>query len=244
MCLFVVNECVTLQPGKIRSTTPLYGGCVPQKQTLCDLCRENPGWEQTRFMSDYRGHVAAGAAFYGVAAFLVVVLPIVVGYQGLALFQHWWEIPAQLVVAVMAALWPDVDVTSQGRKLFYRLFLVLDLYLIFTGTWIAAALLGLLAILPGLGRHRGWTHTLWAALLIPATIMIVPMFLAADGSFRSEPSFERTGVLLPYYLAAVVGYLSHLAADNLLGDGIGRLMTVLLWPVRVIWKSVGKVARD
>ena len=195
-------------------------------------------------MSDYRGHVAAGVAFYGVAAFFIIAVPIIAGYQGSALFEHWWEIPAQLVVAVLAALWPDVDVTSQGRRLFYRLFLILDLYLILTGAWQAAALLGLFAILPGMGKHRGWTHTLWAALLVPASVMIVPMFLSTDGEFRSIPRFEEVGFVLPYYVAAVVGYLSHLAADNLLGDGVGRVMTIVLWPVRLIWKSAGHVAGD
>jgi hypothetical protein len=201
-------------------------------------------------VSDYRGHMAAGAAFYGILAFVIIVVPALAGIRGVEIFLNWWEIPAQLVVAVLAALWPDVDITSKGRKLFYRLFLVLDLYLVFSGAWQAAAFLGFLAILPGIGRHRGWTHKLWAAILVPLMILVVPLFFH-DGRFIFENmrvmSREDLRVLVPvvpYYLAAVVGYISHLAADGLLGRNIGRLMSVLLWPVRMASRSASENKRN
>jgi membrane-bound metal-dependent hydrolase YbcI (DUF457 family) len=192
-------------------------------------------------MSDYRGHVAAGAAFYAVLAFLLVVaVPATMGLDSHLLIDKWWEVPAQLLVAVLAALWPDVDITSQGRKLFYRLFLVLDLYLIFSGEWQAATFLGLFAILPGLGKHRGWTHRLWAALLVPAPIIIVPLFIESGWRLARVPDYSNFGQGLPYYLAAVVGYVSHLAADGMLGRGVGAVMNAALWPVRMLWKVAEK----
>lgn len=192
-------------------------------------------------MSDYRGHVAAGAAFYAILAFtLVVVIPPVVGLDSGLFVKRWWEVPAQLLVAVLAALWPDVDITSQGRKLFYRLFLVLDLYLIASKEWQAAAFLGLFAILPGLGKHRGWTHRLWAALLVPLPIILVPLFIGPGGTFVREPDYTNLGQGLPYYLAAVVGYVSHLAADGMLGRAVSTVMNVALWPVRMLWKVTEK----
>jgi len=175
---------------------------------------------------------------------LIVLTPLLVGWEPRALIDRWWEVPAQLIVAILAALWPDVDITSQGRKLFYRLFFVLDLYLIVTEAWQAAALLGLFAILPGLGRHRGWTHRLWAALLVPVPIIIVPLFIRAGGTFARTPDYTHLGQGLPYYLAAVVGYLSHLAADGMLGRSVGAVMNALLWPVRTIWKTTEKEHQD
>jgi len=186
-------------------------------------------------MSDYRGHVAAGAAFYGILAFvLVVAVPWMTGRERLVLAQTWWAVPAQLVVAVLAALWPDVDIASHGRKLFYWLFLLLDVYLMLTGAWRAAAFVGVIAILPGLGPHRGWTHRLWAALIVPAPIVVVPLFMGSGGSLSARPNYATLDLAMPYYLAAVAGYLSHLAADGLLGSVVGRVLRVLLWPVRLL----------
>jgi len=189
-------------------------------------------------VSDYRGHIAAGAAFYGVLAFVVVVVaPPILGFDSALFATEWWEIPAQLVVAVMAALWPDVDITSQGRKLFYRLFLVLDLYLMLRGEWRAAALLGLVAILPGLGRHRGWTHRLWSALLVPSPIVIVPLFITDAGGIGSNPDFGKLGQGASYYVAALIGYISHLAADGMLGRTIGKAIRAFLWPITAVWRA-------
>ncbi len=188
-------------------------------------------------MSDYRGHIAAGALFYSATLAVVFGLPAMLGRSGDAPVVDWWEVPAQLAVAMLAGLWPDVDVTSHGRKLFYRLFLIFDLYLIISGAWQAAALLGLFAILPGLGRHRGWTHKVWAALLVPLSIPAAAAFLQRDGSFGVAPDMGRVEAVLPYYLAAVVGYFSHLAADGFLGRGVGRAMAVVLWPIQVVWRK-------
>lgn len=189
-------------------------------------------------MADYRGHLAAGAISYGVLAVCGVVVAPLVFVQAETLFaKHWWEIPAQFVIALMAALWPDVDIASRSRILFYRLFLALQLFLITTSRWQAAAFLGLVAILPGIGRHRGWTHRLWAALIVPVPILVVPMFIHPEGGIRPDLPLDRLHVGVPYYLAALTGYLSHLAADGLLGTSLKRMVAVILWPVRFVWPT-------
>ncbi len=189
-------------------------------------------------MADYRGHLAAGAISYGVLAVCgAVVAPLVFVQAETLLAKHWWEIPAQFVIALMAALWPDVDVASRSRILFYRLFLALQLFLIATSRWQAAAFLGLVAILPGIGRHRGWTHRLWAALIVPAPILVVPMLIHPEGGIRPDLQLDRLHVGIPYYLAALTGYLSHLAADGLLGTSLKRMAAVILWPVRFVWPT-------
>jgi len=69
-----------------------------------------------------------------------------------------------------------------------------------------AAYLGLFALLPVLSKHRGWTHTWWAMLLIPLPLLVLPLLFYA----------ERPLAGLPFYGAAVVGYSSHLFMDGLL----------------------------
>jgi hypothetical protein len=189
-------------------------------------------------MADYRGHIAAGALFYAILAGIGFgLVPFIAAWDALYGIEYWWEIPAQLAVAILAALWPDVDAMSQGRRLYYRVFLVVDVFLMVTGRWKAAALLGLLAILPGIGRHRGWTHSVWAVLLMPLPILVVPMFLKPDWNLGTEPQLEKLGVGLPYYVAAIAGYLSHLAADGMFTGVAGRISRILLTPIWFIRKT-------
>jgi membrane-bound metal-dependent hydrolase YbcI (DUF457 family) len=105
----------------------------------------------------------------------------------------------------MFGLWPDVDTDSKGQSLFYWIFVLVDTFLIVTQRFEAAAYLGFFALLPALGHHRGWTHTWWAMLLIPSPLLLWP--------YLNWP--DRPLVGLPFYGAAVVGYLSHLYMDGL-----------------------------
>jgi len=147
-------------------------------------------------MPGFKGHVAGALAA-----------------TGAALGTAWWlgvYRPSPEVMAVMAALavlgalFPDVDTNSKGRHLYYGVALVADGLLILKGQYKYAALLGFCAILPAVGSHRGWTHTWWAGLVIPSPILIAPMILMGM-------SWQA---LLPFYLAAVLGYYSHLLLDG------------------------------
>ena len=109
-------------------------------------------------------------------------------------------------LCLMFGLWPDVDTNSKGQNLFYTLFFIADIVLIATKHFEEAAYLGLFALLPALGKHRGWTHTWWAMLLIPSPLVILPWVLMP----------ERPLAGLPFYGAAVVGYFSHLVLDGVL----------------------------
>ncbi len=134
---------------------------------------------------------------------------VITGFLAALVFFSVMEItPKNAVVffsiAVMAALFPDIDTNSKGQTLFYSLFFVLDVYLIAVENYGYAALLGLAAMLPILGRHRGWTHTWWAMILVPSPILLLPWLL-----FEKSPT-----VLWPYYVSAFLGYFSHLAIDR------------------------------
>lgn len=135
---------------------------------------------------------------------------VVAGGTLSALVAFDWYAPdlftsAMLVtVAMFAALLPDVDTNSKGQHLFYGMLLVFDAALIGLKHYRWAALLGLVSMLPAVSRHRGWTHSWWAMLLVPATIAAVP-FVALD---------LRLQDVGPYYGAAVLGYASHLVLDG------------------------------
>ena len=112
----------------------------------------------------------------------------------------------------MFGLWPDVDTNSKGQNLFYSLFFLADVALLGTRQFEEAAYLGLFCILPALGKHRGWTHTTWAMLLIPSPLLVLPSVLTPDRPLAG----------LPFYGAAVVGYFSHLVLDGLVVPLPGR----------------------
>ncbi|MGE3802653.1 MAG: metal-dependent hydrolase [Candidatus Kapaibacterium sp.] len=154
-------------------------------------------------MAGYRGHITAGIIF-GVA--LLVGMAFTPLAAALPLEQKLVKGIVVLWLAVLFALFPDVDIKSKGQILFYRIFILLDLLLLLKKFYVEAALLGFLAMLPIISKHRGWTHTIWAMLLIPSPILLGPMYLAR------EPVLDG----LPFYLGAVAGYLSHLFADGMI----------------------------
>lgn len=114
-------------------------------------------------------------------------------------------IAALFAVALMATMFPDTDTESKGQNFFYAIMAFVDVILIINKEYEWAALLGLFAMLPALGKHRGWTHTWWAMLVVPLPLIFLPM------AFFQTP-WEVT---LPFYIAAVVGYGTHLVLDTL-----------------------------
>jgi hypothetical protein len=154
-------------------------------------------------VASHRGHISLAIVF---GAALVAALASTATAAAMSFRERAVTAVGVVSVGVLFALFPDVDIKSRGQMLFYRLFVLVDAVLIVTGQFAAAAYFGLLALVPIVSRHRGWTHTYAAMLLVPAPILVAPMYLA------------RAPVLdgLPYYLGAVAGYLSHLVADGML----------------------------
>ena len=109
-----------------------------------------------------------------------------------------------MAVCLLGSLFPDTDTDSKGRILFYCCLVILDLALMAMEQYKWAAIVGFCAMLPAVGHHRGWTHTWPAMILVPTPIVILPAFFYGF-SFRT---------LIPFYLAAVAGYFSHLLLDR------------------------------
>ncbi len=147
-------------------------------------------------MPGYKGHIAGGILFGGAAL-------AAAGYA-----EVYRPDPATagllLAVTLLGASFPDVDTDSKGQNLFYGFLAAVDLALMIKGLYRWAAIVGFAAMLPALGRHRGWTHRWWAMLLIPLGICLLPVAF-----YHVEPAR-----MLPWYAAAVVGYFSHLVLDR------------------------------
>ena len=158
-------------------------------------------------MSNYRGHV------FGALAFSLIYLSVLALGFAVDLIPDDREIfsgfmfPISLVgLAVLFGLWPDVDTNSKGQNIFYSIFFVADIILISQEQFEQAAYLGLLAMLPVLSKHRGWTHARISAFIIPLPFLVLPYIYNSTDPWNG----------LPYYGAAVIGYISHLWFDGIL----------------------------
>jgi len=156
-------------------------------------------------MAGYKGHITGATVFGGAyLAALGYAFSIDAAYRQFTALEQVGYPLALLALALLFGLWPDVDTDSKGQEIFYSIFFAVDLFLVVTEQFRAAAYLGLVAVLLVLSTHRGWTHTWWAMLLVPSPLLILP--------YMHVP--ERPLVGLPFYGAAVVGYLSHLVVDR------------------------------
>lgn len=148
-------------------------------------------------MPGYKGHLAGGL-FFGI-----------MGLVG-ATLTGWLVFDPLLACALtgfclLGALFPDVDTDSKGQNLFYAVFVAIDLGLITKGMYMWAAWLGLFAMLPAIGSHRGWTHTWWAMFVVPIPILAIPLLAQGETVFVH---------VWPFYAAFVLGYFSHLMLDG------------------------------
>lgn len=147
-------------------------------------------------MADYKRHLS-----FGLVLGIGVLVLLSLAWSWKASLEHMATL---LGLCLIGSLLPDIDTDSRAQNLIYAFLILFDLFLIFKKEYEWAAIVGLCAMFPALGPHRGWTHSLWAMLLIPLPIIIVPVLLF------SQP----WQAVLPYYLAVLLGYFSHLLLDR------------------------------
>ena len=160
-------------------------------------------------MAGYRGHISGAIVFFFV--YLAGIIFLLASSPVRDYFfpaNNLFAVFPLFAICVMFGLWPDVDTNSKGQDIFYTLFFILDVALIYFERFNEAAYLGLFCILPILGKHRGWTHTYWAMIIVPSPILLLPLMYSTTAPFAG----------IPYYGAAVVGYFSHLFMDGLVAD--------------------------
>lgn len=156
-------------------------------------------------MANYKGHIAGGLLAAGIYASVLTFVPIERFAEAAGLLGNWQPVFAIFIIGILFGLFPDVDTNSKAQDIFFGVVFPLDILLLWQGYLQAAAYLGLIAMLPIVGHHRGWTHKKWAMIIIPLPILVVP-FLYND---------EILPISIIYYGAAVAGYFSHLLLDGL-----------------------------
>jgi membrane-bound metal-dependent hydrolase YbcI (DUF457 family) len=155
-------------------------------------------------MAGYKGHIAGAAAVNMGYVLTLTVLPWDILARTGGLFAQWQFIAGLFIIAMLFGLWPDIDTNSRGQDIFFGAAFLFDIILIWQGYIEAAAYLGLMAMTPIVGKHRGWTHSKLAMVLIPLPVVIISYL------YRSE--MLVTALLI--YGAAVSGYFSHLLLDG------------------------------
>ena len=146
-------------------------------------------------MPGFKAHAAGGSIVSG----LVLGAAVLTG----KLSPQPAPILLLFVTGVFFALFPDADMNSVSGRIFYRTVVVADLAFLADGRYEWAAWLGFFAMLPCVGRHRGWTHSIWAMFLIP----LLPLSIV-------KHTISET-LLLPFYITALSGYASHLVLDKM-----------------------------
>ncbi|HSH18502.1 MAG TPA: metal-dependent hydrolase [Candidatus Saccharimonadales bacterium] len=157
-------------------------------------------------MPGYKGHITGAIACNAAYVGAVTATPSSLLNSTHNMVSDLQLLIGLFVIAVLFGLFPDIDTNSKGQNIFYGVALAADIMLILDGRMEAAAFLGLLAMLPVVGKHRGWTHSKPAMLLIPAPIVVIPYFY--------NPAILDTALLI--YGAAVTGYFSHLLFDGMI----------------------------
>jgi hypothetical protein len=130
-----------------------------------------------------------------------------------------WEAWAWVFGTTVAfSLFPDLDTSSVPQRWFFRLVFAALLYLGWTEDYERATLVGLLAVLPLLDHHRGWTHWKLSPLLVPLALGAVFEYWRARHAWFSGFSWENVRQLLAghlvYLVACVVGWYTHLLLDG------------------------------
>jgi len=145
-------------------------------------------------MSLFKGHVIGGTVSFII---YLTILILIFSYEFQIDVLFWF------LFCLIGALCPDIDTNSLSQKIFYGTLIIIDVYFISTGSIGKAAVLGFFALLPILAKHRGWTHSFSAALIIPSPLAIIP-FLNKDMEFSG----------MDFYIPTVIGYISHLVLDR------------------------------
>lgn len=157
-------------------------------------------------MANWKGHIAGGVIAGAVVALGAGHLPIEQLAEATHLLNDWQPLAALFVIAMLFALFPDVDTNSKAQDIFFGIAFSVDILLLLNGYIQAAAYLGFIAMLPIIGHHRGWTHSKWAMFIVPLPILIIPYLYTPD----------NLAIALLFYLAAIAGYFSHLLFDGLI----------------------------
>ena len=121
--------------------------------------------------------------------------------------------------ALFFSLFPDLDTSSRPQRWFYKLVFAGLLYLAWAGEYRSATAVAVLALLPVLDHHRGWTHHRLSPVAAAAAAAAGYAWWQQEGSGFGEwfavlrelpfgPEIQFAG-------AALAGWYTHLFLDGL-----------------------------
>ena len=143
-------------------------------------------------MPGYRGHLVGGACVFGFLFYFGVKEPV-----------SDFTVIEWLTLTLLGSLFPDIDTTSKGQKLFYTILAISLSVLALRGQWFLCGVIGILSMLPIIFRHRGFFHKWWAILSLPV------IFVYVLGKYF--PFLKQALWYDVYFFSA--GVLSHLILD-------------------------------
>jgi len=144
-------------------------------------------------MPGYKGHLAGGMGVY----FMLMSICLLYFRPTLLTAIEW------SFFALAGSLFPDVDTKSKGQKYFYRVIVLLLIFLAVQMKWRELAGVSLIAMLPQLVSHRGLFHRLWFVILFPAMI-----------AYAISLYFPCHHEIIMYdYFFFIAGAISHLWLD-------------------------------
>ena len=176
------------------------------------------------FREHYIGGVVSYSAFFGISMGTTFVghwlFQKPIDWNSTVSIKPWWHIVACFVIAILFGLWPDVDIKSKSQSVFYRIFIVMNIFLILKGWYIESAFFGLFAMLPMIGKHRGWTHSRITMFFFSMIFVILPLYLHKEiinvEHWLSPTNLSLIRTSIPFYVAGLIGYATHLHLDGIL----------------------------
>ena len=156
-------------------------------------------------MSNFSEHSKKG--IYAFIWALLLIIPIIfwkTNFNFYDFLQNLWRIPLCFILTYLGALFPDIDIKSKSQRLIYLLLLFLLGLLIVYDYYGWAAGFGFFAVWAIIFKHRGFLHSLFAAVVIPLPLLFIPLFI----------HFSYKSIGYEFYISALFGYLSHLSEDK------------------------------
>ncbi len=152
---------------------------------------------------NFKGHVTGGAissSFIFVSSYFLAISIM--------------EITEPTVLAAVCffmSLFPDFDTASIPQRWFYRVVLVLVIYLYSISEYEMIALCAFLSPLPLLHKHRGWTH--WKITPFIVSVIIIYLYDQEKGLLHEDLKITIINYLM-FIISVVLGHYTHLFLDS------------------------------